>query len=477
MFVTIQCAEDRRSVFFSSPRVVSEILKREDINFEFPCSGIGKCGKCKVKISGSVSPVTDEEKRLLTQDEIKQGVRLACCAVANGNILINYTISENFFQAFLKKYIDFVAKFDKNNEYDLVYEIGTTTINVRAVETGADKSFDFSFINPQVKFGADVMSRLKYANDCSPEELFKCVREPFEYINKKLSIRRCVVTGNTVMLHLFNNIDTSGLTSFPFTPTDFFGYSKGNVYFPTCIGAFVGADISCGILKSNMQEIKNSLLIDVGTNCEMAFNRNGETVCCSVAAGPAFEGFSVRNGQRAKNGAVSKVFLENGIIKYETVGNVEPSGITGSGLIDLLGVMLEKGIIKQDGYLEDNFFIPGTEIFITPEDVRNLQLAKASVRAGIDILCKNEEISKVFVAGNFGNSLDIKSCVKIGMFPPDFEEKAQFIGNSSLDGATLLLAENSRKTLEDISKKIKTVELAGTEEFAKKYIESINFNA
>ncbi|MBQ7653443.1 MAG: DUF4445 domain-containing protein, partial [Clostridia bacterium] len=241
------------------------------------------------------------------------------------------------------------------------------------------------------------------------------------------------------------------------------------------ISAFVGADVSCGILKSDLENSENSLLIDIGTNCEMAFNANGIIYCCSVAAGPAFEGFSTSSGERAGSSSINKVYLNKNDICYETVSGEAPTGLSGSGIIDLLSVLLKKGILSKDGYLKDNFFITNSDVFITPEDVRQIQLAKASVSAGIEMLCKGREVSKVFIAGNFGNSLDIESCIEIGLFPKSFMEKTEFIGNSSLDGGEMLIEKENRKKLGEIIKKCKLVELAGTDDFAKKYIENIDF--
>ncbi|MBQ7580570.1 MAG: DUF4445 domain-containing protein [Clostridia bacterium] len=475
MIATFQGVREKRTLFFSSPTLISELLERAGTGLAFPCLKQGKCGKCKVRVSGKTSPVTGQEKDLLTDAELEKGVRLACCTFANGNILINYTIPENYFQEFKQKLLKFSEEFDNNNVYNIIYDVGTTTIEVCAVAKNNGNKQYFSFTNPQIAFGSDVMSRLKYAKDHSLEELRRCVHEPFELIKKTLKPEKCVVTGNTVMLHFFEGKDSSGMLDYPFTPSDRFGYEKGGIYFPHCVSAFVGADVSCGILKSELIQNENALLIDIGTNCEMAYCKDGAIYCCSVAAGPAFEGFSTSRGETAKDGSIVRVYLDNGKICSDTLGGGKPSGITGSGIVDLVSVLLKTGVLKKDGYLKDNFFIPGTEVFITPDDVRQIQLAKASVRAGIGTICKDNSVSKVFIAGNFGNALNIQSCVDIGLFPESFLGKTEFIGNSSIDGGKLLLEDENRKKLGELIKKCKLVELAGNNEFAKKYIENIDF--
>lgn len=474
MIATFQGGKEKRTLFFSSPTLISELLEKAEISVDFPCSKQGKCAKCKVRVTGKVSPVSDTEMKLLSKDELDSGIRLACCTFANGNIHVDYTISENYFQAFVTKLSDFTEKIDKNSKYDLLYDIGTTSIKTRIIEKQSGKSYGFSFVNPQVSFGGDVMSRLKYANDHGLDKLFECVRTPFEMIREKTNAENCVVTGNTAMLHFFEKKDTNGMLSYPFTPSEMFGYENDGIYFPPCISAFVGGDVTCGILKTDLFESNDSLFIDVGTNCEMVFYKNNELLCCSAAAGPAFEGFSASNGERAKKSSITGVFLKDGKVCFES-NTDNPTGLTGSGIIDLISVLLKTGDMKKDGFLKDNYFIPKTEVFITPEDVRSIQLAKAAVRAGIDMICGEEKVEKVFVAGNFGNSVNIRNCIDIGMFPEHFIEKTVFVGNSSLDGSQLLLEKENRDKLKSVIKKCKLVELAGTDEFAKRFLDNLDF--
>lgn len=476
MIATFISGRDKKEVVFNSPTLISDLILQAGINFDFPCSEKCKCGKCKIKVLTGVSPITEEELRLLNPSEIKSGIRLACCTFANTSLTIEYNIEDIYCQEFIYNYFDDKEFFSKYDKCFLSYDIGTTTLEFKVKKIGiSDDVFCFSFPNPQRKFGDNVISRIDYAKKHGANELHECVRKPFEIISEKINVEKAVVTGNTTMLHFFNKDNTDNMATYPFTPQNYFGYEKSGIYFPPCISSFIGADILCGALKSDMLKTDNSLLVDIGTNGEMMFFSNGKIKCCSVAAGPAFEGFSIRNGVSAKDGAICKVYNKNGKIAYETIGNSEPTGITGSGIIDSISAFIENGIISKDGYMKNDFTFDESEVYITPKDIRNVQLAKASIRAGVEMLCDGCDINKVYIAGNFGNALNIENCIRISLFPESFKGKTEFIGNASLDGAFLLEDEDKRSAVEDIASKCECIELAGNEQFAKKYIDYINF--
>ena len=471
MVATFICKNTKIEYCFNSPTLISELFLKAGISYPFLCDEKGICGKCKVKATGKLSPVTESEKSLLSEKEIKQGVRLACCTFALSSLTIDYNTEIVKHQAFLD---NIFKNFSQNKKYHLAYDIGTTTLEFCITDICSHKKQHITIPNPQSQFGDNIISRIEYENNNGSVELQKCLREPFEYILKNLNVEKCVVTGNTTMLHFFNKISAKEMASYPFKPKDKFGYEKENIYYPPCVSAFIGADTVCGAFDIDIQSCENTLFVDIGTNGEIMYFNNGKIKCCSVAAGPAFEGFSVRNGASARDGAIEKVYIENNKICYKTVNNEKPFAITGSGIIDLISCLLDKNILKKDGFLKDKYYFDNSDIFISPEDVRNIQLAKAAVKAGIDILCK-DGAKKIYIAGNFGNHLDIDNCIKIGLFPEYFKGRAEFVGNASLNGACKLLDEENREKINSIVSICETVEFAGTEEFSKKFIESMNF--
>lgn len=333
--------------------------------------------------------------------------------------------------------------------------------------------------NPQTQFGADVISRIQYANEGGLESLQKAVQDEIEAMKTEFGepTELSVITGNTTMLHLFCGLDPSGIAVSPFTPKSLFGNFQGNNYFPPCISAYVGADITTAILASNMQKDGSSLLIDIGTNGEMAYWNNGSFTCCSTAAGPAFEGAGISCGMPATSGAIDRVWLENGIIMYRTIHNAKPIGICGSGLMDAAACLLKAGIIEDSGYMADDFTFPDSSVTITAADIRQIQLAKAAIRAGIETLVPNGAgLDRVYIAGGFGSYVDIESCITIGLLPPSFLNKVKVLGNAAGIGAAMILqsTECLEKTKE-IAGNSKTSELSSDPQFMEHYMQQMMF--
>jgi uncharacterized 2Fe-2S/4Fe-4S cluster protein (DUF4445 family) len=229
------------------------------------------------------------------------------------------------------------------------------------------------------------------------------------------------------------------------------------------------------------------MLIDIGTNGEIAIGNKDKIYCVSTAAGPAFEGANISDGIGSVEGAIAKVYLDSdNKIQYETINNLKPVGICGSGVVDIVSVGLSKGWIDSTGrMIEDNINIVSSNdriIKFTKKDVREVQLAKAAIRTGIDTLidifeCSYDEIDEVLIAGGFGSKLNIDNSIKIGLFPPEFQSKVKLVGNSSLNGGiNFLLDRDSDILLEKIVEKTKYIELANRKDFSNKYIKNIGFN-
>jgi len=388
----------------------------------------------------------------------------------------------------------FVREFAKNpltgnqNCIAMAVDIGTTTIAGYAYKLPECELLSTICIpNSQVQFGADVVTRIEHSNNGGLYDLHAKVWEQIWRIRLSFelqiseNINTIVITGNTAMLHMLFEIDPRTLAVAPFTPQSLFGFWSDNIYLPRCISAYVGADVTTGILASGMMEDNCSFLVDIGTNGEMALWNGEKLICCSTAAGPAFEGAGIAAGCPAVSGAINKVYIENGTVAYTTIENVNAVGICGTGLIDAIACMVELGIIDETGYMEEDFQIGDSGISITPDDIRQVQLAKSAIKAGIDTLlheCEktSADIEKFYIAGGFGNYIDKQNCAKIGLIPNDVLDKVVILGNAAGIGAGMILqSKECLEQSEQIGITAETVELSTSPYFMTKYVDNMMF--
>jgi uncharacterized 2Fe-2S/4Fe-4S cluster protein (DUF4445 family) len=484
MKIKVISGNEIRLVDCSCGETVSDILTRNGFSIPSPCGGKGRCGKCRIRVSGTLSPLGASEKKHLAEAEINEGYRLGCCAEVLGSCEIYYeNESVRIFGLSdgIKANTQINPLTGSENCFAAAVDIGTTTVAVKIYKMPECKLVYSACVeNPQTKYGADIITRITYANEGGTENLKKSVRECVKkiYADSGKEISFSVVTGNTAMLHFYQGLDTSRLAVFPFTPASFFGKREGNIYYPKCMSAFVGADITCAVLASGMMEKKEAFLIDLGTNGEMAYLRDGKLTCCSTAAGPAFEGAGISHGMAASDGAIDSVYInEKGEVSYTVLGEGRARGICGSGLIDAVACMLEIGVVDETGYLEEDFEIGDSGVFITLEDIRAVQLAKSAIRAGYETLTKEGENIEIFyISGGFGNYVNKSSCVKIGLIPKKMENKIKVIGNGALSGAAMILKNKScLSEAEKIAHTAKTAELATNPLFINNYIEYMMF--
>ncbi len=392
-------------------------------------------------------------------------------------------------------------------------DIGTTTIAAYLYDYKSGDCVGIkSIINPQVSFGVDVISRIKYCrdNDGGLGELHDAIAKGLnEIINqlcaengtKPSQILKISVTGNTTMLCLIGKVDPSpmGVSPFPMP----FGFGNivraadiglefdADVYLTHCMSAFVGGDIVSAVLSSGMRQQDVSLLLDIGTNGEVALHTHGRILSTSTAAGPAFEGSELSCGMAAVAGAVNSVYTIDGKIEVTTIGDVKPSGICGSGVIDALALMKSSGAMDETGYIEEgpftkvidgaNAFVVCEDVYITQRDVRSIQTAKSAIAAGVLALVHSagltfDDVQTVYLAGGFGNYMDEQSAVAIGLLPPSSLEKLKSIGNAAGAGAGMALdfGEN-QKQCEMIAASSTHVELATDAYFMEKYVECMMF--
>lgn len=399
----------------------------------------------------------------------------------------------------------------ENNIYGIAIDIGTTTLAFELIQlSNGETCATHTILNSQRLFGADIVSRIEASNNGNSQILKNLIQKDILDGMKTLCkkaiiplnrIKNTVISANTTMIHLLLGYDCSGLGIYPFKPIT---TNKLNCKFKeifktelfNCeltilpsISAYIGADIVSGIFMTELAENEEIiLLIDIGTNGEICLGNKNKILCTSTAAGPALEGGNISCGTGAVEGAISSVTYNKINQKFicQTINNKTAIGICGSGIIDTTAELLNNSFIDNTGLLKDEFFEKGIEItdniFFTQNDIRQIQLAKSAIRAGIEILIDEygtteKNISKIYISGGFGYYIDIKNACNIGIFPNHFMEKATAIGNSSLGGAKkYLLDTNADTKLLNITNISKELYLAENPYFNELYIKELNFN-
>lgn len=474
------------------------------------CGGRGTCGKCRVTVSGAVMPPDETERRFLTDEEIAAGVRLACrCVTSGGEVNVGSYEADTASAIQLEGVMSAFVPSPLCGGYGIAVDIGTTTVAVylcdmescRVVRTGA-------FQNPQRARGADVITRIGYIIE-DKANLAAMQNMIITAINKTVEgfgipaekINAAVITANTTMLHIFAGYDPSGIANAPFTPATLFGFSlnagklglavnpDAAAYLMPCFSAYVGGDIATGMIAADLDKSEGlNLYIDIGTNGEMGLGGRDGICLCATAAGPAFEGAHIECGMGGVEGAVRRVTYENGEIKLETIGGGAAAGICGSGLIDAVAAMLDCGVLDETGriddemYENDRFYLDrGHDIYISGKDIREVQLAKAAVCAGIMTLIDDagvtiNDIGRVIIAGGFGSHINPQSAARIGLIPAEFEKKIEMAGNTAGTGAVLyLLSGEARRRIDGVSAMSRYLELSCNEFFMNEYVERMMF--
>lgn len=390
----------------------------------------------------------------------------------------------------------------------LAIDLGTTTIVLEAInlESGEIMAAETDF-NHQIRFGADVLSRIAYA--CSGrkklKELQKTIINDLNSLIKRLSDKlkikneyflEAVIAGNTAMNHLLLGLPVDSLGRAPFVSlfSSLWPIRAGDInlkinpsariFIAPNIHSFIGGDISAGLLAANIFKSEGpSAFIDLGTNGEIIIKKDDRLVAASTAAGPAFEGGNLSCGLPAVPGAISRAEFINGKIKIETINNFPARGICGSGLIDLLAGFIHQGVIRVDGRIvgEKKKILIKKNIALTQEDIRQAQLACAAIKTGFRLLLdslglKAQDLKAIYLAGAFGQELSIKNSQFLGLLPSIEVKKIIFLGNSSLAGARLLLLNNpSRPLLFSLIKKIDYIPLATKKDFQKYFLQTLRF--
>jgi len=483
---------------------IRDAILNAGIEIYSPCGGMGICGKCGAKIlSGKINGDVDEDGYFLTCSSIP----LSDCEIEISSIPDDTKAETSIAVG------DVLLKSDSS--LGLAVDLGTTNIICALIDLDTKQVLEtFSFRNPQTKYGDDVVSRISFAAEKDGLEILK--RAVLETIDDVINgifrelpqhrkrLTEIVFSGNSTMNHLLLGISPSSLGQAPYEPA--FKYidsgeisDRLNMWFDDVdvtvlpnIAGFVGGDTVAGIIATGIYKSeKLRLFIDIGTNGEIVVGNKNRMLATSAAAGPAFEGGRIECGMRAGPGAINHVSIDNGKASFTTIDGIEPNGICGSGLFEAVGSMLRAGLLDSSGKFtstveEKRFYLTeergGVGIYISEKDISELQLAKAAIRAAVELLLSEyridlDDVDEIIVAGAFGFNLRPDDIRAIGLLPDFDYGKLRLAGNTSLKGALMVLTDDeARAEMVKISSNVEFIELAGKSGFREKFVEALTFN-
>ena len=543
------------SVDLQGDETLLQALRRCGYDIEGPCNGQGICGKCRVRVEHPEMIPETPHRRLSESDSREKGIRLACQLIPQTDITLHlpddFSVDARILEGEHLGGVDLepaavvsakrpfkmqYAGEDKRAalarwrpEYSakgLAIDIGTTTLvmTLFCLQTGRQLS-TASSLNPQTRFGHDVVSRIQMGS--TPQGLIELAGVIRKELNKLISetcknsnaapdeILDAVIGGNTTMLELAAAINPEPLGHLPFRvdikggdphAASRFGLDinpAGKIYIPPIVHAFVGSDITAGVLACDcLEKQKPTLFVDIGTNGEMGLNSGDRFLVASTAAGPAFEGMGVSCGIRAVPGAVESAHYNGETIDFKTIDGLPARGICGSGIIDTVAALLRAGLIDSSGKMkrpaqadeveplvaehlqlidENPVFQIAADVYFTQADIRQIQLAKGAIRTGIDMLLAEagvapKNLDEVILAGAFGYHLRPESLATLGLIPEQLSRKVRFAGNTSKTGCAMLLLNTSLRAY--LEKKVQHMEhlpLAGKTSFQELFVENLNF--
>ncbi len=519
-------------------------LSEHGVYISAACGGKGRCGKCGVVMYDGVTEAGENDRKFFSAQQLEQGVRLACSAYPAGDCRIAILGSDEADFEIVTEYRGVTAgspveksepdqNSDNGKHYDIAIDIGTTTLALGLVENSEGTvRHTVTSVNHQRAFGADVISRIQAANDGKLTELSRSIRKDLSADMSRLlseaeadfsEVEGIAVTGNTTMEHLLMEFPCETLGVYPFDPVDI---SMIRTDFDTLFGAamkeeteaasgkeqnliktenlidipvtlmpgistYVGADIVSGLLSCGFDRSDSvNILIDLGTNGEMAIGNREKILVTSTAAGPAFEGGNISCGMGSVHGAICGVEINGTEVCVETIGGKEPLGLCGTGVIETACELLKEELIDETGMLDEDYFddgfllawsADGQDIRFTQKDVREIQLAKSAVRAGLETLLLRygaayDDIGTLYLAGGFGYKMDLKKAVGIGLLPEELLDRTVAVGNSALEGCVEFLTDGTAaERIERIIAVSEEVPLASDKDFNRFYTDYMFF--
>lgn len=477
-----------KSIFVEGKTTVLQAARQLDIQLSAPCGGNGTCGKCRVKIG-------DEEVRAC-QTYVDADITVELLQQGRERILTAGQLTE--------LPVDPVKP-----GYMVAFDIGTTTVVCFLLSPEGKELAVESILNPQVTYGADVISRIQYALAEELESLSQLIRKGMLDLLHKCCSRAGVslseisvisVVGNPCMQQLFLGISPANLAAVPFLPVLKEAKTEcASAIFLECtnavlltvpdISGYVGADTMGCVLATKMyQSNETMLMVDIGTNGEMVLAHNGRMVACSTAAGPALEGANIQFGMRGSVGAIDHVWTENGYIRYSVIGETEPVGICGSGIIDAVAALLELKLLNKRGRIQSKEELKGQrivyiaqDVYLTQDDIRQVQMAKGAIAAGVHLMCSHlgisvTDINQVVLAGAFGSFLNPDSACRIELLPDELRGKIRAGGNLAGVGAKMMAISKEQFFLtQELVNQIEFIELAELPLFQKTFAKSMAF--
>jgi len=515
--VTLIYGSDVKTLSAEDGDLIGDVIAESGFPLEQPCAGRGTCGKCKVLVEIGTAPPDEIEITNLTQGELALNNRLACRARVQGEtrlVLSPILVYSN-------KIFKGSSRYRKDSEIPLgiAVDLGSTTVAafLTTLDNG-EVAAGSGGLNQQTVFGSDVISRLAAALD-SPENAERLYRLALASINQAVDslnlsskiwqrVQRITIVGNTAMHHLLTRQPLENLAFIPFQPHDtrsilnaselMGGIFPENVQvsLPPLIGGFVGSDaLSCLAYFGFDDPPGPMAAIDLGTNGEVMVTDGERILTASTAAGPAFEGVNISCGSRAVDGAITRLELIEGEIRLTTIADAPPVGLTGSGLLSAISEFRRAGIIDISGRISaDNntagipvqtvddikqiTFSPDPELFLTQMDIRELQKANGAIRAAVDVLMSQLELSpadlsRVILTGSFGGEVDIDTILEIGMIPPVARNIVETIANGAGFGAAIFLTEEGFALGEKLAQRSRQVDLDQAANFYDFYVEGM----
>ena len=442
---------------------LSDLLIRTGNAIPMPCGGRGNCGKCRVTVNGQTA--------------------LACETVTEAGMRVTLPRRETVVS------VTGDAGTEKQTAHSaLALDIGTTTLALALVSLDEGSIVRVvTGTNPQRAFGADVMNRIGYCKAHGPDRLRDAVIAAVNSLLQELDAPAdavMFVAGNTAMLHLFFGADPSPMGAAPYTPV-FLDVKKASgadlglpgvkeaVSLPGA-AAFVGADLTAGLnFVGFPPEGKHRLLIDLGTNAEVVLFSRASALCTAAAAGPCFEGANISCGMSASPGAIAACSPEGCV----TIDNLPAVGVCGTGLVDAVAMLLENGSIDETGYMEEAYAL-APDVYLTPADVRQYQLAKSAIRAAAETLVRRarisfDDIDALYISGGFSAKINVRNAVKTGLLPAALENKCIAVNNSSLLGTAKFACE--RNDLYQYLAHMRCLDLSSDPVFSELFIENMTF--
>jgi uncharacterized 2Fe-2S/4Fe-4S cluster protein (DUF4445 family) len=528
---TVTFQPDGRQVSIHPGATLLEAAGLAGIVLNTICGEKGTCGKCAVvlqpqgqtvlacqyHVTENLTVLVPSDSRFVEHKILTEGVARKDAAEAD----------------IYKKYLSAAGN---RPILGLAVDIGTTTIVVKLIDMKTGRLLaTCATLNPQTKFGDDVISRIGYArtdaklkelNELIVGQLNELIDDCCRQANAKSNdIYETCVVGNTTMHHIFLRLPVTQLGEAPYkafsldvndsAPADI-GLRvnpSGNVHTVANIAGFVGADTTAVALATSLDSADQmTLVIDIGTNGEVLLGTKDKLIAASCAAGPAFEGARIACGSRAADGAIETVVLDKHNIAIDVIGGGESISICGSGLIDAVAVMLDSGVIDFTGRFNPKTSLPSAiakriakikhinphpkdeglvfvlaykghtpAVYLTQQDIREVQLAKSAIRAGVHILqhrlkVADADIKAIYLAGAFGNYIRRQSALRIGLLPNVPVERIHSVGNAASSGAQLILVSSRLRSLAaDLARRIEYVEIANDPFFQSTFADSMLF--